>query len=296
MSAVTLPSFEPGSAEWHDQRRRSVGGSEVAAILGIGKWESRFSLWHRKAGTLGPQEDNPLMEWGRRLEPVVLAKFAETHPQLAVNQGGTFTHPDRPWQIASPDAVIGDIEGIVEVKTAHDDYDQLWGEPGTDEIPVYYRTQTLWYLDVLEIPYADVAVLISGSDYREYRVHYDADEALTLRNAAREFLDSIETGERPGIDEHQATYQAIRHLHPEIEPVDVELPAELVRGYCTARTSLDDAKGEAARWTSIIADYMGTAQYAKFAGLTIARRQAKGSGAPFIVAGRNLPTFNESAA
>lgn len=287
---VQMPSFAPGTAEWHEQRRRAVGGSEVAALLGIGKWESRFSLWHRKAGVISAQEDNPQMEWGRRLEPVILAKYAEEHPDRPVASSGTFTRTDRPWQIASPDAVAGPGR-IVEVKTARDDRDDQWGEPGSDEIPVYYRAQCIWYLDVLGVRECDVAVLIGGSEYREYTVGYAADEAAFMREQAVEFIASLEAGERPGIDEHQATYQAIRELHPEIDPVDIELPVELATAYCRARVDSDEAKAELQQQTSLVADFMGTARRATCLGRPIATRQARGDGTPYVVAARNLPGF-----
>lgn len=294
MSAVQLPSHAPGSPEWAEQRRRGLGGSEIAAILGIGQWESRFSLWHRKRGILEPQPDSDGMEWGRRLEPVILAKYVESHPDRPTRQGGTFAHADRPWQLASPDLLVDG--GIVEAKTQHDNRDRMWGEPGSDEIPVYYRAQVMWYMDVLDAPWCDVAVLIAGSDYREYRVAYDAAEAEFMRGEAQAFLASIDADERPGIDEHQATYQAVRELHPEIEPASVELPAELARDYCMARHHLKRAEDFHAGQRSLVADFIGNAQYATFLGQTIARRQSKGGGTPFLVAGDDLPTFETDAA
>lgn len=301
MSAVRLASFTPGSDEWAQQRTRAIGGSEIAAILGLGKWESRFSLWHRKNGTISPQPDNPQMEWGRRLEAVVAGKYAEMHDDREIIDGGTFVHPERPWQLASPDRLIAPVRGsrdlpstsILEIKTARDQ--DGWGEPGSDEIPVYYRAQAMWYMDVLHLYACDLAVLIRGSDYHEYRVTYDANEATMMRAAAKDFIDSLDNGDRPSIDEHAATYQAIRELHPEIEPVNVDLPASLARAYCESRHALKAAEGEAQRQRSLVADAMGSAQYATFAGQTIARRQAKGGGRPFIVAADDLP-FNESSA
>lgn len=294
---VQLPTFVPGSAEWADQRRLSVGGSEIAPLLGLGKWESRFSLWHRKQGLLEPQGDNPEMEWGRLLEPVIIAKYAAAHPEITVTRGQTYTRSDRPWQIASPDAEQEWPDGLsrpIEVKTARDDLG--WGEPGTDEIPVYYRAQVIWYLDVLGQDWCDVAVLIAGSDYREYRVQYDAAEAALMRAEAEAFIETLNTGERPRIDEHSATYQAVKELHPDIEPIDVELPADLAKSYCTARQAAKAAKAEEQRQTSLVADVLGNGRRATFLGDTIATRQARGNGTPYLVAGRNLPNFDPKAA
>jgi phage RecT family recombinase len=148
----------PLSPEWHATRTLGLGGSEIAAVLGLSKYESAFSLWHRKAGGIIPESDNPAMEWGRRLEGVVAAKFAENHPDLAlVNTPGTYRNRERTWQIANPDGVLFDDDrpfplapvAIYEGKTARYDYE--WGTPGTDEIPVPYLVQVRWYMDVFGV-------------------------------------------------------------------------------------------------------------------------------------------------
>ena len=79
MSTNRIQSHEPGSPEWHEQRRLALGGSEVAAVLGISPFESRFSLWHRKAGLAQPIQDSPEMEWGRRLESAILERCVVGH-------------------------------------------------------------------------------------------------------------------------------------------------------------------------------------------------------------------------
>jgi len=80
VTATVLGRWEPGSPEWHAARAHGVGGSEVAAIVGCSPFESRFSLWHRKAALVGPVDETPEMEWGRRLEPAIAAKFMDEHP------------------------------------------------------------------------------------------------------------------------------------------------------------------------------------------------------------------------
>lgn len=289
---IRLPKFEPGSPEWCDQRELAVGGSEVASVMGFGRFDSKFSLWHRKLNLIAPVADNDVMEWGRILEPVVAAKFAAAHPELTVRRTGTFTRKDHEYQIASPDRDLRYPDGQhvpLEIKTAYDDTD--WGRPGTDEIPLYYRSQCIWYLDVLRQPWCDVAVLIGGSDYREYRVEYDQADADLMRAAAVEFVDSLVRYDRPDIDAHSATYDTLRELHPEIEQVDIEIDTDLAATYCHARADLKTAENAEQYAKSLLADAMGTARRARWAGHTIATRQARGEGRPYVVAGRDLPPF-----
>lgn len=282
--AVALGSWEPGSDEWHAARATGIGGSEVAPILGISPFESRFSLWHRKAGQIGAVDESPEMEWGKRHEPTILAKYRDNHPGTRLESNVTYAHQTRPWQIANPD-MFGDR--VVEAKCSRDSIG--WGDPGTDQIPAHYRCQVLWYMDVLGATEADIAVMIGLYDYREYTVTYNATEAEWLRTEARAFLDTIERNERPAIDGHDATFQAIRELHPDIDGTDVALDEDTVARYVTSRARLAEAKAVENHAKSTIADLMGSAQRAMWDDRVIARRQARKDGTPYVVAGRDLP-------
>lgn len=288
--AELVGEFEPHSPEWHQARATGLGGSEIAAVMGLNPWESRFSLWHRKAGLVGEKDDTPSMSWGRRLEPVIADKFAEDHPELRTRHTGTWRARDRPWQIANPDRLVatvapdgaGDVpSAILEVKTAHSMDGYEWGEQGTDEIPVYYRCQGLWYLDVLGFERCYFAVLIGGSDYREYVLKYDPVEAAMLRDEAENFLTAIKAGDRPEIDESDVTYRVIRQLHPDIDyDTEQEIPAEIADHYIAACQTAKQAASAKDHAAAVVLDLMGSAQYAVRAGERFARRVAIGDNHP----------------
>jgi predicted phage-related endonuclease len=180
---------------------------------------------------------------------------------------------------------------LIEAKYAL--YDDHWGEPGTDEIPVWYRCQVQWYLDVFGLDTCYVMVFIgSQGQFREYVVKADPVDQAMLRDAAVEFLADLEKNEWPDIDSHNATYEAIKEMHPLIDTGGkVELPTELAVQYCQAKTAEKAAKEASQLATSLVADHMGNAQKATYALQTIASRQARGDGLPYVVAARNLPTF-----
>lgn len=280
MTATMIPSLTPGSNEWRAQRMGGLGGSDIAAVLGLSPWESRFSLWHHKAGIhTRPDEDNPQMEWGRRLEPLVLQKWEELHPDTPIARGTAWRNDQRPWQLAAPDGL--DSKGlIVEAKTSRDAVG--WGDPGTDEIPVYYRAQVMHYMDCLDVPIAHVCVLIGGSDYREYLVDYDRDEAMFIREQAEAFLADVAQGNRPPIDGADATYQVIKQMHEEIDGSTFEVPTDLVRDIDIARDVLAASEHDVARLRATLADLMGTAKYAESDGRRIADRRSKNGGAPYV--------------
>lgn len=291
-ATLTLPTaelvgwWEPGTPEWHEARRDAVGGSEIAPILHLSPFESHFSLWHRKAGSVGPVEENPQMRWGKKLEDVVCDEFAAQHPELSVVRAGTYRHVERHWQIANPDRLAVTETGetvVVEAKTARDDLG--WGEEGTDQIPVYYRAQVLHYLDVLGLTVAHVPVLIAGSDYREYVVTYDEADAKVGRDAAEAFIASVRQGRRPPIDSHNQTYVVLRELHPDIDDVKVEIPMTLANDFRGACEAVKAATENKQMQTALVADAMGNARRAVDPmGDSVALRISKNGGTPYVQA------------
>jgi putative phage-type endonuclease len=296
---IVLGHFTPGSPEWQAARANGIGGSEIAAVVGLSPYESRFSLWHRKQGLLAPAEESPQMYWGKVHEPNILREFGKRHPEFVVRVSPTYAAADRPEQIANPDGLLipacgcglhsdpcceGRYTGrlsdcgpccekcptcptenvpaaeLVEAKTAIDD--EGWGEEGTDEIPVHYRCQCLWYLDVLGLTRCHVAVLIGGWDYREYVVEYDADEARILRDAGTEFMQTVRDNVRPSIDGHSATYQAIRVLPEGLDDVNVEIPADLRDRFHAAQDQAWAAEDELTECKGRLLDAIGTGRRA----------------------------------
>lgn len=291
-----LPAYEAGTPEWHESRRSGLGGSEIAGVLGVSPWVSRFSLWHHKAGSV-PQADldNEQMEWGRLLEPVIRAKFAARRPGIRmVDNPGPYRNRERPWQLASPDGLFvddggGSVPELFEAKTSWDGAG--FGDPGTDQVPVYYLTQCRWYLDALDLQVAHLAVLIGGSTYREYVIRRHDGDAALMRDAAALFLADIAAGNVPALDSSAATFAIVRQLHPEIDGNDYELDRDLAARYVEAVRAAEDADMDLQGAAIAVLAAMGPARRAVYLGATIASRQAKGGNSPTLVKSRKLPTL-----
>jgi hypothetical protein len=244
-------------------------------------------LWHERRGGTEPGADKPQLTWGTLLEPVIVQHFEDEHPEYMVDYqpGAVWAHPDRPWQVASPDALLTDRPRLVsglEAKTARYDYDWQEGPPP------YYEVQAQWCMDVFDVPNWHFAVLFGGSDYREFEVTANPALQELMRETASDFLDSLTEGRVPPVDDHDSTYQAIRELHPDIEDEDVEVGA-LGRLYIdTMRTSeaADAAYREA---KSLLADRMGNARRALMDWQRIAYRQNSAT-KPFLKAVPGLLT------
>jgi putative phage-type endonuclease len=282
--AIHLGTFASNSPEWHALRSKGIGGSLVGTIAGLNKWESPYTAWAKFTGRI-PNEtpDSPAMEWGRRLESVVLDKFQDEHPELEViREVGTWQSLERPYQIANPDGIATDEFGnlcVIEIKTAK--YPDDW-EAG---VPLYYLTQVQWYMSCLGIQRAFVAVLIGGSDYREYEVEADHFQQMADIALVEQFLDAVANEKAPDWDGSESTYETVRKIHPEILDDDVEL-GELGALCLTAIQKESDAKAEALMFKSKVLDTMGLAKRGLVNGQWVFSRQARGSGSPFLTVKR----------
>lgn len=212
----------PTRAEWLSARRSGIGGSDVAAILGLSPWAGPYSVWAEKCGLAEPEDisDKPRVEWGVRLEDAIFEKFVEAHPELRCTKNGgdvVFASSGRPWAHATLDGWAEPREGgepcVVEVKTAHFPTSREW-EAG---VPAFYLAQVNHYLSVTGWGRAYVVVLIDGWDYREFTVERDEDDVATIEAAVDAFWHvNVEGGERP-LGVGGADLPAIRSAHPEGE-------------------------------------------------------------------------------
>lgn len=282
--AVKVGTFEPHSPEWDAVRATGIGASDIAAVVGLSPWESHFSLWHRKAGTIPPTDETVLMRLGDVLEGPLAVMFAAEHAELRVARTGTWRNKARPWQLCNPDRLAWDrgtgwdgrsFTGAVPVEIKWAPYSDGWGRASTDEVPVHYRCQVLWQLDTLGAPFGYLVALV-GADYREYVIEYDPEDCAVLRDAGAAFVRSLPAGgwpgEPPDIDATGHTYRALKKLHPDIEDREVELDRDTAGRY---REGLEVARLAAAteRYAkNVVLAEMGTARRAVCDGERVAIR------------------------
>lgn len=146
-----------------------IGGSSVAAIVGRHPHLTEWAVWLQATGQGEPREDSPRLRMGRRLEPVILDEWEETHAPLTLERRphDLFRHPEHPWAVATLDGVViddGVPVGIVEAKSVCSLRERFgWGRPGelrptrpadldgdteVMPIPAHYLLQCVWQMVV----------------------------------------------------------------------------------------------------------------------------------------------------
>ena len=79
-----------GSAEWLQQRNKSIGGSQIATILGINKYETMTSLVKSKAGISKFKKAPPL--WFGNLMEYCVEQYVKLRWDATVVETGSITH------------------------------------------------------------------------------------------------------------------------------------------------------------------------------------------------------------
>lgn len=288
MSGILIPTIS--EADWLDRRRHGITASEIAIVLGLSPYSSPFELYYRKRGELPPQPDNDAMAIGRAMENYVAGQFGRRHPEFYLTGSGRelYRHSEREWQMATPDRVAFERqlcgscdaglpmgctceteregrEPLAAVECKVDAGDQF-GDEDSGEIPVHYRCQVLWQMDVLSVTTGYLAALLwHKRQVRVYEITMDdqarADLEL-MRAEALAFLGRIRTGEAPEPDWRPATTAALKHLHPSLDDRHQPVSRQLARSYRAAVRRYEEAKRRREEMTNRLRDAMGSAHFA----------------------------------
>lgn len=221
MSAEIVLPASASHTEWLAARRSGVGGSDVAAILGMSTFRTPLAVWLDKTSSDPPlDEPNEQQEWGHRIEPVLREKFADAHPDLEViDPPGLLAHPAYSWALATPDGLVG-LDGIWEGKNVTHWKSSEWDE---DRVPDAYALQVQWYLFVTDRSVAHVSALIGGNRYVERVVWRDDDLIATVLGRVETWwVRHVLGAEMPPPSERDADVLGRLWTDLDADPVDLD--------------------------------------------------------------------------
>lgn len=205
MQAVeSQPDIGSTSEEWHERRRKCIGGSDVPAIMGFSPWRQPVDVYCDKVGIAMPPVSNEYVRWGKLLEPVVMAEYA-------IRTGHTllprkfYIHPKYDFIGGNIDAAIKGIKRGVEIKCAFSA--ENWGPTGSDEIPLYYLCQIHHYMLITGWEEWVVVALIGGNMFRTYHIDKDLEaEAMLLEEEIEFWTNNVQRRIPPPVDRYSKAY------------------------------------------------------------------------------------------
>ena len=144
------------------ERRKYIGASDVAAILGYSKWATAYDVWAFKTGRVDLVPSSEAARIGTALESGVL-ELAEA--ELGPLECGIHAQsPDYPIIHANLDARVTETGEPVEAKTSS--MLDGWGEPGTDAVPDLYIIQCQIQMHCTGATVCHVAALFADRGFR----------------------------------------------------------------------------------------------------------------------------------
>jgi len=270
--AVPLSDHADGSDKWKLARKRGLGGSDAAKVLGLQPYgETRISLWKYKTGREESKVGNEATRYGSIVEPYIrqwLRARAQDTPAVWADWRGLqdyphqMHHPDHTWARANIDGVICDPSGTpvegVEIKQSTHKYKRGrvdWVKPG---VQAYHYPQMQHYMWVtglsrwryvyMHVPFdREMARMIAQEHARDVDDYWlwmvdKADLQTVTVDRDDDYIDRLADAEREFWAEH---------IEPDVKPsewlpegeieVEDDKLAYLLDEYGTAKATLDHA-------------------------------------------------------
>lgn len=272
MPKVIAKTANMDHREWLGTRSKGVGGSDAAAIAGANPYKSPIVLYMEKVGLYKGPEPGEAAYWGNTLEAVVADEFLKRYinehmeqfnslgnmPKV-MRQNKLFAHSEYDFMRANIDRLIvcpirG--KGILEVKTANQFLADEWvGE----DVPNQYYIQLQHYLEVMDLNYGYIAVLIGGQRYKHYFIERDREVGKMLIEIESNFWNNhVLIGIPPEMDGADSTTEMMKILYPQsydYPPLELGNGAEewLIK-LDLVKKLLDEAKEEKQTWENKLKD------------------------------------------
>ena len=192
-------------------RSKSLGGSDIGAILGLSKFRTPLDVWLEKTGQAQTQPDHIALRFGSFAESFIADEYSLLTQSKLSDEDLFLSHPEHTFCTGHIDRWINQRDRILECKTANPYALSEWGDLGSDQVPMSYLVQCQWYLMLSQCPSADLAVLIGNSDFRIYHIAYDEElGALLLDRACQFWQDHVLTQTPPS----PSNLDDLKYLYP----------------------------------------------------------------------------------
>lgn len=208
------------STERLEARRAGIGGSDMAAVLGLSPYKTPLDVYNEKLGLVEPDDlsGNDAVHFGNVLEDVVAEEFGRRTGLKPRRNNQLLQHKEHPFLLANIDRdVVGKPFGMkcgLECKTA-DKWaarPELWGEGSQfyfdadgslrieshdEQVPDWYLMQCAHYMAVTQSDLWFLAVLIGGNDFRIYTIQRSERLESAMIQRAAKFWHYVETQTPP---------------------------------------------------------------------------------------------------
>lgn len=257
--------------EWEAdrQQRKTIGGSDAAAVLGLSKYASPYSLWAQKTGMVVPEDisDKEAVRLGNDLEQYVAARWMEESGKKCRKDPYIWTNTDYPFAHANLDRMVTGERAFLECKTTSS-YDILQRCRAGDYPEMWY-CQMLHYCMVTGFRKAYLGVLVFGHGFFCFELIPSEDEINALARAEADFFDHVMTLTAPPVDGSKASISAINSIYPDSSDgmqVDLSPVHTQIQIYTNLGRQIKELEAQQDAAKAAIQQYMGNAESGVFRG------------------------------
>jgi putative phage-type endonuclease len=227
--------------EWLDYRRKGIGGSDVAAVMGFSPFCTTRDLYYDKRGIRPAIDEQPnwvTLKIGHLLEPLVAEIFSAKTGYRTFQIHKMFYHPLFPFMQADVDYFIetpDGRQGILECKTSNPNNKEKWAN---ESVPLNYEWQCRHYMAVMNLDFVWIACLFSNTDndFVMRKIERDLDIEADMIAAESDFWNGyVQAGvEPPYTEKGDMVLESIRKHYGASDPT-----ASAVRLSDTVQINLD---------------------------------------------------------
>jgi putative phage-type endonuclease len=244
--------------DWLDHRRKSIGGSDASAILGMNSWSSPYTVWADKLGKIPPKEDNEPMRQGRDFEDYVAKRFTEATGKKVRRENNILINPDHPFAHANVDRmIVGEDAGLECKTTSMLNLKQF----RNGEFPDNYYVQCVHYMMVTGCTKWYLAVLVLGREFLWFEIERDEEEIKALAKSEEAFWELVKSNTPPDADGSSSTTETIKTIFPESNEDSVNLFAyeENLKQYLAIGEQIKELKTLQDEMANKVKAFMGEA-------------------------------------
>ena len=278
--------------DFTQERAKHLGGSDLGAILGLSKYRTALDVWLEKTGKRSKTESTMPLRFGSFAESFVANEYSrETgfalleYAPIILHKEHSFLggHIDRfavPSNFLTKDDLFTEdgqcvATHILECKTANPFAQSEWGEPGTDQVPMAYLVQCLWYLLVTQLERADLAVLFGNSDLRIYTITRDPSLEEVLLEKAVKFWECYVKTDLPPPAQNEIDYKKLFAKSVSSKAVEAQpSTAELLKTLPIVQSELEQCEARISQIKQVVMSEMQDAEVLTFCGQTMATWKA----------------------
>lgn len=170
------------------RRMKSIGASDVPAIMGLDPWTSAYDVWLEKTGQVKGGKSNASMEAGTYFENAILKWAAVQYGPIIRNQRRVY--PDA--HLASNCDALVKADGVpVEAKTAglFGPLREQWGDEGSDAVPDRVIIQCHAQMLCTDTGECHIAAFLGGRGFVRFELKRDPEIAAMVVEAAKRFWE-----------------------------------------------------------------------------------------------------------